>query len=248
MANLLELEDVSLVLPRGSLSLLENISFRVEKGDRLGIVGSSGAGKTTLIRLLNRLDDPTSGLIKFEDKPLTQIPVIQLRQRVVLVPQEPKLLGMTVEDTLTYPLRLQHLSKGEIQQRLDHWTSRLSIPSQWFERNELQLSVGQRQLVAITRGLMMHPQILLLDEPTSALDIGKGNHLIEVLIEVSDTTQTAIIMINHQLELVRQFAQRVLYLSQGKIVQLTIASQVNWEHLQEQLKQAPNQTALFDDL
>lgn len=248
MTNLLNLKDISLLLPRGSLYLLQNISFTLEKGDRLGIVGPSGAGKTTLVRLLNRLDDPTSGIIELDNRPLNQIPVIQLRQRVVLVPQEPKLLGMTVEETLTYPLRLQQLSKGEIQQRMDIWTSRLSIPSEWFERNELQLSVGQRQLIAIARGLMMQPQILLLDEPTSALDIGNGDHLMEVLIEVSNTTQTAIIMVNHQLDLVRQFAKRVLYLRQGQILEETTASQVNWENLHEQLRQYPSQTVLFDDL
>ncbi|WP_013322591.1 ABC transporter ATP-binding protein [Gloeothece verrucosa] len=246
MTNLLKLKQVSLALSRGSQFLLQDISFMLEKGERLGIVGPSGAGKTTLLRLLNRLDDPTSGLIELEEQSLNQLPVIQLRQRVVLVPQEPKLLGMTVEKALTYPLRLQQLSKGEIQQRIETWTSRLSIPFEWFERSELQLSVGQRQLVAIARGLMMQPQVLLLDEPTSALDVGNGNHLMEVLINLSHSSETAIIMVNHQLDLVRQFATEVMYLHQGQIQLKNTAASLNWENLHEQLKQAQSQ-AMFDE-
>ena len=214
---LLRLSDVGFKDQSGHHQLLTQISFEVRRGDRLGIVGPSGAGKTTLLRLINRLQDPTSGLIEWDSQPLYNIPIIKLRQQIVLVPQEPKLLGMTVAQTLAYPLILQQLSKPEIEQRISRWRSQLTIPDDWLNRHELQLSLGQRQLVSIARGLVMQPQLLLLDEPTSALDSNRAHQLIKTLINLSQTNQTTIIMINHQQQLVETFAQGILTLRQGQI-------------------------------
>ena len=233
--NLMQLEQVSLVTARGSQYLLQDISFQVSPSDRLGIIGPSGAGKTSLLRLLNRLVEPIQGAIYLEQQPLSQIAIIQLRQRVVLVPQEPKLLGMKVREALTYPLHLQQLSPGEIQQRLERWISQLSIPEDWLERHELQLSLGQRQLVAIARALVMQPQVLLLDEPTSALDVGTATNLIQVLTQLVSSQEMTILMVNHQLEMIKQFAQRVLYLQQGRLLQEYLVTELDWDRLREQL-------------
>ena len=216
---LLQLSDVGLSDPLGRHQLLERISFTVNKGDRYCIIGPSGSGKTTLLRLINRLQDPTTGSILFQSQPLKQFPVIDLRRQIVLVPQEPKLLGMTVQDALVYPLRLQKLPSTEINQRREYWRSQLSIPDDWLERNELQLSLGQRQLISIVRGLMMQPKLLLLDEPTSALDRDKALQLIKVLKTITQEAKTTIIMVNHQLELVEQFRKQVLKLNKGKLEQ-----------------------------
>ncbi|YAI82518.1 MAG: ABC transporter ATP-binding protein [cyanobacterium endosymbiont of Rhopalodia sterrenbergii] len=214
---LLKLSEVSLTGFREENKLLTNISFQVNHSDRLAIVGPSGAGKTTLLRLINRLQDPTSGLIEWDSQPLCHLSIIKLRQQIVLVPQEPKLLGMTVEETLAYPLVLQQLSKLEIEQAIDTWKSQLSIPDDWLTRNELQLSLGQRQLVSIMRGLMMKPKLLLLDEPTSALDSERAQKLIETLINSNKTEKTTIIMVNHQNRFVNQFAQSILTLNGGQV-------------------------------
>ncbi|MGK7957489.1 MAG: ATP-binding cassette domain-containing protein [Crocosphaera sp.] len=214
---LLQLSNVGLSDPLGRDLLLENISFTVNQGDRLAIVGPSGSGKTTLLRLINRLQDPHKGSIFFQSQPLKQFRVTNLRQQIVLVPQEPKLLGMTVEESLIYPLKLQKLSAREIKQRLEYWRSQLSIPDDWLERNELQLSLGQRQLISIVRGLMMQPQLLLLDEPTSALDHQKAIQLIELLKTITKDAKMTILMVNHQLELVEQFTTQVLKLNHGKL-------------------------------
>ena len=144
-------------------------------------------------------------------------------------------MGMKVKQTLAYPLHLQKLSNQEIQQRLEKWTSRLKIPEDWLDRHELQLSVGQRQLVAIARALVMQPQILLLDEPTSALDVGNANNLVQILSEMAKSQQTTILMANHQLELVKQFAHRVIYMHQGKLHQDYQASELDWTSLKEEL-------------
>ncbi|MFM7572107.1 MAG: ABC transporter ATP-binding protein, partial [Snowella sp.] len=166
--KILKLSGVGLTDENGFETILDNISFNLNQGDRVGIMGPSGAGKTSLLRLLNRLAEPSQGQIFFEGQAFSGIPVLNLRRQIVLVPQEPKLLGMTVKNSLAYPLELQQLKKNEIHSRIDHYCQKLGIPDEWLDRNELQLSVGQRQLVTIARGLMMQPKILLLDESTSA--------------------------------------------------------------------------------
>lgn len=236
-APIMQLENINLTASVGSAHLLQDISFSVDRGDKLVIIGATGSGKTTLLRLLNRLNTPTTGTIYLEEKPFSQIPVIQLRQQVVLVPQEPKLLGMLVLETLGYPLTLQKLPPKEISQRVETWRNALGIPQEWLERNELQLSLGQRQLVAIARGLIMQPKVLLLDEPTSALDLGIANHLLTVLNSLTEDGHTTIIMVNHQLELVHNFAQRILYLETGRVKEDVAANQANWQRLQEKLLQ-----------
>ena len=235
--TILELKQVSLATSIGSHYLLQDISFTVSSGDRLAIIGASGAGKTLLLRLLNRLQDSSKGSIFLDNRPIEKLSTVQLRTLIVLVPQEPKLLGMKVQEAIAYPLVLQQLPKGEIQQRIETWRNQLRIPEAWLKCNELQLSVGQRQLVTIARALVMQPKILLLDEPTSALDAGSADRLINILIELSDRDRTAIVMVNHQLDLAQKFARRVLYLQQGQLLEDTPVEQIDWSQLRETLVQ-----------
>ena len=225
------------------IPILTDISFEVFKSDRISIIGPSGAGKTSLLRLLNRLSEPTSGSIYLENQDYRQIPVIQLRRQVMLVPQEPKLLGMTVQQALAYPLTLQQLPQRQIQERLDIYREQLHIPSEWLERTELELSVGQRQLVAIARALVIQPKILLLDEPTSALDAGIASHVLSVLADVAQQHEMAVLMVNHQLDMAQLFCSRVLYLQEGQLRQDSSIAQVDWKQLREDLVQAEAQAA-----
>lgn len=240
----LRLEEVNLTASVGSQYLLKDISFEVLPGDRIAIVGPSGAGKTSLLRLLNRLSEPTSGAIYLENQNYRQIPVIQLRQQVTLVQQESKLLGMTVKAALEYGLILRKLPRSQITERISSWIEQLNIPTDWLERTELQLSVGQRQLVAIARALVIQPKILLLDEPTSALDAGRASQLLQVLTKLASNSQTTILMVNHQLELAQQFCTRVLYVEHGKLIQDAPNSKsFNWANLRETLIKAEAQVA-----
>ncbi|HEY9906632.1 MAG TPA: ATP-binding cassette domain-containing protein [Thermosynechococcaceae cyanobacterium] len=215
--------------------LLRDISFQAFRGDRVAIVGASGAGKTSLLRLLNRLVEPSRGEIFLGQERFTQVPVLHLRQQVVLVSQEARLLDMTVQQALEYPLRLRQLEPQIMQQRVGEWLERLHIPSDWLNRTELQLSLGQRQRVAIVRALVTQPRVLLLDEPTSALDVGRSQLLLEVLQELTQSQSTTVLMTNHQLELAEQFATRVLHLQQGLLVQDASTAQVEWSVLRQQM-------------
>ena len=214
---LLQLSNVGLTDPLSKSQLLKEISFNLITGERLVLIGPSGSGKTTLLRLINRLQEPSTGKILFCSQPLEKIPIIDLRQQIVLVPQEPKLLGMSVNEAISYALKLQNISKAEINQRLQKWKSRLSIPNQWLERYESELSLGQRQIIGITRGLIIEPKILLLDEPTSSLDSLKANQIIKLLTNITQYTQTAIVIVSHDLEVVKSFSKYILKLEQGKI-------------------------------
>ncbi|HBK99042.1 MAG TPA: cobalt ABC transporter [Microcoleaceae bacterium UBA10368] len=233
----LRIENVSFKTPIASNYLLDNISFQVHKGDRIAIVGPSGAGKTTLLRLLNRLSSPTSGAIYLENREYRQIPAIELRRQITLVIQESKLLGMSVREALAYPLKLRGVNSSNIAERISGAIAQLRIPEEWLTRTELQLSVGQKQLVAIARAIILQPKILLLDEPTSALDAGKAHYLVQVLTELTNS-KTTILMVNHQLELAQEFSTRVLYLQQGKLLQDAMCDRINWGEMRQNLIKA----------
>lgn len=227
-----------MALPVETHYRLQDLSFEAFWGDRIAIVGASGAGKTSLLRLLNRLNEPTSGMIFLHNRALNQIPTLELRQQVVLVLQESKLLGMTVQQALEYPLTLRQLPKQIIQARVKKWSDRLHIPSEWLHRTEQQLSVGQRQVVAIARALVTEPNVLLLDEPTSALDVGRSDLILNALHDLAQVNGTTVLMANHQLELAEKFCDRVLHLEQGRLRQDLAAEQMNWQALRQTLVQA----------
>jgi D-methionine transport system ATP-binding protein len=239
---LLRVDRVSVVAPFGVHSLLTDISFNVDPGDRVVIVGASGAGKTTLLRVLNRLLTPSKGCIYFENQDYGKIDPITLRRQITLVLQEPKLLGMSVKDALLYPLKIRGVKPTEMEPRMHEVMENLHIPQEWLTRNELELSAGQRQLVAIGRALILQPKILLLDEPTSALDTGKVGQVLQILTQLIQKNIT-VVMVTHQLELAQGFCTRLLHLQQGALRQNSPADLINWGDLRESLIEEESQLA-----
>jgi D-methionine transport system ATP-binding protein len=230
-------------IPR-SAYLLRNLSFEIAQGDRITLLGASGAGKTTLLRLLCRLDDPVQGAIYLNGQAFSSLPVMELRRQILFVPQEPKLLGMTVREALLYPLNLRNLRQSEAEQRVNEWCDRIQIPRDWLNRTELQLSLGERQLVALTRALICQAPILLLDEPTAALDAGHRDRILEVISGLSGHT---ILMATHQLDLAAQFSQRVLYLERGELAEDGNRDRIDWQNLETAIaKIAAEEAAEWD--
>ena len=218
-------------------TLLTNISVAIAKGSKTALIGATGSGKTTFLRLLNRLTDPSAGTIRLNGKNIQEISIQTLRRQVLLVPQEPSLLGMTVTEAMSYPLRLQNLPPSEIAKRSQKWEDKLQIDRKLLNRSEIELSLGQRQWVAIARALMMEPEILLLDEPTSALDRGLSHLLLEILTELTELSQpVTVVMINHQLDLVQTWCDRLICLHQGQLVQDTEASLISWQDIDDLLR------------
>ena len=202
----------------------------------------TGAGKTTLLRLINRLCEPTNGQIVLDGENYRSIAPTTLRQRVMLVAQEPKLLGMKVREALAYPLQLRSLDPAAIKQRIVTITEQFEIPTDWFDRTELQLSAGQKQIVSIARGVITQPQVLLLDEPIANLDFTTAERVLTTLNQITRSQQIGTIIVNHQLELAAKFSDRLLYLQDEKLLIDTASTSVNWQDLQQQIRSAEDRS------
>ena len=122
---------------KGIVKLLKALTFSVEPGDLIALVGPSGSGKTSLLRLMNRLAEASSGQILFEGQDIRKLPVVSLRRQVMLVNQESRLLGMSVQETLGYPLRLQRQSAADITAAVDELSVLMNIPADWIERSSV---------------------------------------------------------------------------------------------------------------
>ncbi|HEY9764403.1 MAG TPA: ATP-binding cassette domain-containing protein [Trichocoleus sp.] len=241
MTPVFSLRDVCLDARVGMARILSNLSFDLQPGEIVGLVGPSGSGKTSLLRLLNRLQERSTGQLSFQGQPIEQIPVIRLRQQVTLVTQESRLLGMTVRQALNYPLQLRRVSPTAAEARIQEWTGRLQIPSDWMERTEAELSLGQRQRVAVARAALIQPTVLLLDEPTSSQDVGQGERMLQELVKLITDQQGVLVMANHQLEWVSQFCDRILHLQHGQLVNDLPAQSVNWTELRQAIIAAEHQ-------
>jgi D-methionine transport system ATP-binding protein len=232
---LLQLERINYTPSNFTHPLLTDISFSLAAGECITLTGITGAGKSTLLRLINHLIEPTAGQICLDGENYQNIPPVALRRRVMLVSQEPKLLGMKVREALAYPLQLQALDPEEIKQRILTITEQLQLPIDWFDRTEMQLSAGQKQLISIARGIITQPQVLLLDEPIANLDFTTAERVLTLLKTITNDRQIGTILVNHQLELAARFSNRLLYLQDGKLLLDRSTSDLNWQELQQQI-------------
>lgn len=238
---LLQLNSVGYTPPNFSQPILADISLAIAQGERVTLTGATGAGKSTLFRLLNRLSDATVGKIYLEGKDYQTIHPVELRRQVALVSQEPKLLGMTVRAALAYPLQLRGIATEEIKQRIINIAERLAIPSELFDRVEIQLSAGEKQLIAIARALITQPKILLLDEPIAHLDFTTAERLLATISTITNSDRLTTIAINHQVELGVQFSDRLLYLHAGKLTLDRASKDIDWQELQLQMREIERQ-------
>jgi D-methionine transport system ATP-binding protein len=221
------LSDVGIVHRFYQRYLLEAISVTVRQGERLGIVGASGAGKTLLFRALNRLMDIDQGTITYRNKLLQHYPVIELRQQIVGVATVPCLLDQTVVQTLQYPLLLRRMTQASIQTKLEQGCDRFEIPPSWLSLNEIQLSMSQRQWVSLTRAMILEPPVLLLDEPTLHLEGGYSQKLPSLLRQSPGTH----LIISQDFGFLKQTCDRVMWLEQGQMKGLYATPQMDWDRI-----------------
>ncbi len=203
----------------GNVVPIKDISFELNKGDVISIIGPSGTGKSTLIRALNMLDQPTNGRIYFHDECINDrsYNLSNLRKRVGMVFQSFNLFShkTVMENIIMAPMDLLGLSKDEAEQRAKKLLNMVGL---YAKRDSYpdELSGGQKQRVAIARCLAMDPEVILLDEPTSALDPTMVNEVKDIILNLAESGKTMMI-VTHEMEFAKGVANRVFYLDQGGI-------------------------------
>jgi D-methionine transport system ATP-binding protein len=201
---------------------LRDINLQVEKGDIYGIIGMSGAGKSTLVRCLNYLEVPTKGSVLVEGQPLSELSGPQLRKlrsQISMIFQGFNLLMQkSVIDNVCFPLRIQNMKPDQARAKARQLLSVVGL-SDKENAFPSQLSGGQMQRVAIARALASDPKILLCDEATSALDPQTTQQILELLKKINEETGITIIIITHQMSVVRDICNHVAIIEDGVLVE-----------------------------
>lgn len=204
----------------GGVEALKDISFEVEKGDIFGIIGLSGAGKSTLVRCLNLLERPSSGKVYINGNSLQELPnkeLRRLRQRVGMIFQHFNLLMQrNVLDNVCFPMEIAGVKRTEAVQRARELLETVGLAEK-EKAYPAQLSGGQKQRVAIARVLANNPEILLCDEATSALDPQTTKSILKLLKEIHERTGITIVVITHEMSVVRDICSHVIVLERGEM-------------------------------
>jgi oligopeptide/dipeptide ABC transporter ATP-binding protein len=231
MRPLLQLEHLVKHYPvaGGSLHAVDDVSFAIERGEAVGLVGESGCGKSTLTTLITRLDDASDGHILFEGAHIGDIPAAEFarrpeRARIQKVFQDPTDSlnpRRTVADAIVEPLLLlRRLAPASARRaRLEELADLVALPRACLDRFPHQLSGGQRARVGIARALASEPSLLILDEPTAALDVSVQAVILKLLAELRARLGVSYLFVSHDLHVVKLLCTRVLVMYLGKIVE-----------------------------
>ena len=199
---------------------LKGITFDVEQGEFVGIMGASGSGKTTLLNILSTLDKPTSGKVLINGRNITDLNKNQMAdfrgQEIGFIFQDFNLLdNLTNRENIALPLSLQNVKSREIEPKVDKIASRLGI-KEILAKYPAEVSGGQKQRVAAARALVHDPSILYGDEPTGALDSDSATELLETMKDLNEKDKVSILMVTHD-PYSASYAQRILFIKDGKI-------------------------------
>lgn len=216
----LDIENLEKIYP-GGVHAVRGISFNVKKGESVAIIGSSGSGKSTVLRCINRLIEPTKGTIKLNDQivnnPLAD--VNEIRSKIGMVFQSFELFShLTVLDNITLGLRhVRGLKREEAEENALKVLERVDMLDR-IEAFPGNLSGGQKQRVAIARALAMHPEAILFDEPTSALDPELIGSVLQTIRSLANEGMTMVI-VTHEINFARDVADRIIYMDKGIIAE-----------------------------
>jgi len=206
----------------GERVALDAVDLSVGEGQVFGVVGRSGAGKSTLIRTINRLETPDAGRVFVGDEEITALKPAELRavrRRIGMIFQHFNLLNAkTIEENVAFPLRLEGRPAAEVARRTAELLERLGL-SEHAKKHPAQLSGGQKQRVGIARALACEPRVLLCDEATSALDPETTDDILNLLDGLNRELGLTIVLITHQMEVVRRVCDRVAVLQDGRLVE-----------------------------
>ena len=206
----------------GDIEALKKTNIEVKEGEIFGIIGLSGAGKSTLIRCINMLEVPTGGKVFVDGQELTAMNEAQLRkarQNIGMIFQHFNLLASrTVFDNIAFPLEIQGMPKDKIRERVGELLDLVQLRDR-ADYYPSQLSGGQKQRVGIARALASNPKVLLSDEATSALDPQTTKSILQLLRDINKRLNLTIVMITHQMEVVKEICDRVAVIENGVIIE-----------------------------
>ncbi|MGI3449579.1 methionine ABC transporter ATP-binding protein [Citrobacter arsenatis] len=218
------LKNISKVFTPGRLAItaVDNVNLTVEQGQIYGIIGYSGAGKSTLIRLLNGLEKPTSGSVTINGHDISAARGESLRQarlKISMVFQHFNLLwSRTVSENIAFSMQIAGASKASIKTRVAELITLVGLSGR-ENAYPSQLSGGQKQRVGIARALANNPDVLLCDEATSALDPQTTDQILDLLLDINRRFKLTIVLITHEMHVVRKICDRVAVMENGKVVE-----------------------------
>lgn len=205
----------------GTNEVLHDISFKVDQGDVISVIGPSGSGKSTMLRCINLLENPTGGDILFHDKSIfsKEIKVNEYRAKVGMVFQSFNLFeNMSVLSNCTIGARkVLKLSKAEAEKNAEEYLSKVGMAA-FINAKPRQLSGGQKQRVAIARSLCMKPEVLLFDEPTSALDPEMVGEVLSVMKALAAEGLTMIV-VTHEMAFAKDVSDRIIFMDGGVVIE-----------------------------
>jgi D-methionine transport system ATP-binding protein len=219
---MIRLTDVTKLYPASQGAALETVSLDVARGEVFGVIGRSGAGKSTLIRLINALERPSAGQVEVDGIDLAALSPAELRtlrRRIGMIFQNFGLLSSrTVAGNVAFPLELAGVKRADRDAKVARLLDRVGL-TDFADRYPAQLSGGQKQRVGIARALATEPDILLCDEATSALDPETTRDVLALLRELNRELKLTIVLITHEMAVVRAVCDRVAVLDFGRIVE-----------------------------
>lgn len=222
------IEVINLSKQYNEVTAVDQLSFKVDKGQTLALIGTSGSGKTTTLKMINRLIEPTDGKILVDSDLVNDLPVEQMRRRMGYVIQEGGLFPhYTVAENISIVPKLLKWDKERIKERINQLLHNLGLPSSQFaEKFPAQLSGGQRQRVGIARALAADPPIVLMDEPFGALDPITRQKVRREFMELDELASKTTIFVTHDVEEAFEMADLVCLLHDGQMQQLDSPAQL----------------------
>ena len=215
--EILKIENLNLEI--GTVKILKDISFTVQKKEIIALLGPSGSGKSSLLKSINMLNTPSCGQIKDHNNDIQEISPMALRKKIGYVLQKPTLFGNDVMENLKYPCEL-HQKVFDIN-LVEFYLKKVNLKPDILEKKPNELSGGEQQRISLVRTLLLEPEIILLDEVTSALD-EDNTLLIEELIKYeNENNELTVIFISHNNEQAKRLAQKVIYMEEGVIKEFT---------------------------
>lgn len=207
---------------QGTVEAVKDVSLEISRGEIFGVIGFSGAGKSTLIRLLNGLETVTSGHIYINEKDITTLKrkeLLKERQKIAMIFQHFNLLwSRTVEENIAFSLEIAGVPKPERKAKVAELIDLVGLTGR-EKSYPSQLSGGQKQRVGIARALANDPEVLLCDEATSALDPKTTKDILKLLVEINQELGLTIVLITHEMHVVRQICHRVAVMEEGRVVE-----------------------------